>query len=389
MSLRENLKEDATHIWGIFHDLKEPDKKNPPRHRLCKIREATHKSNGKKRNAGEYDSYLDALFAKKLQELTREFDQKMMILNAKTEGDKHYLKDAIQKYRIEYMPGLKPSSVQGFKKCLSYWEERLGDKRLSEITPSVILEEREMIQNGRERRRKGEPVQRSNGTTNKYVQVLSSVFQACKLDYHWFTGENPCKQIRHLKLPKGRNRDPLTMEEMEALMKACKDHSVKLYSAVALALSTGGRQLEVWGLKKADVDYKDGFITFRDTKNGDTRTVAVIPAVLERLKELRQENPFDPYVFPPKQRRSSNTKHYKFTKPFNQAVKDAGIENFTWHHLRHCAASFFVMTGTPDMMIMKIMGWRKKEMLGRYAHLRPKNIHEATQEMAEKFLPNF
>ena len=71
MSLRENLKEDATHIWGIFHDLKEPDKKNPPRHRLCKIREATHKSNGKKRNAGEYDSYLDALFAKKLQELTR------------------------------------------------------------------------------------------------------------------------------------------------------------------------------------------------------------------------------------------------------------------------------------------------------------------------------
>ena len=77
------------------------------------------------------------------------------------------------------------------------------------------------------------------------------------------------------------------MEEMEALIKACKNHSVKLYTAVALALSTGGRQLEVWGLKKSDVDYKDGFITFRNTKKGDTRTVAVIPAVLERLKELR------------------------------------------------------------------------------------------------------
>ena len=116
MSLRENLKEDATHIWGIFHDLKEPDKKNPPG--IGSVKSGKQPTNlvVKNRNAGEYDSYLDALFAKKLQELTREFDQKMMILNAKTEGDKHYLKDAIQKYRIEYMPGLKPSSVQGFKK---------------------------------------------------------------------------------------------------------------------------------------------------------------------------------------------------------------------------------------------------------------------------------
>ena len=203
MSLRRNFKEDATHMWGIFHDLKEPTKRTP----VSALQVQRTQTIVKTKYWWPIPSRCT--LRKDVAGVDQEFDRKLMILNAKTEGDKHYLKDAIQKYRIEYIPGLKPSSRR-LQKCLSYWEERLGDKGLPKL---------------------------------------------------------------HLKLQRQESW-PFDDGEMEALMRACKDHSVKLYTAVALALSTGGRQLEVWGLKKSDVDYKDGLLP-SGTQNGYTRTVAL------------------------------------------------------------------------------------------------------------------
>ena len=45
---KSNFKEDKTHIWGKFHELKEPGK-DVPRYRLCKIEDATHKIVGKRK----------------------------------------------------------------------------------------------------------------------------------------------------------------------------------------------------------------------------------------------------------------------------------------------------------------------------------------------------
>ena len=44
-------------------------------------------------------------------------------------------------------------------------------------------------------------------------------------------------------------------------------------STVILALSTGGRRAEIWGLSWKDVDLKNGFITFEETKNDEPRSV--------------------------------------------------------------------------------------------------------------------
>ncbi|MBW2471181.1 MAG: tyrosine-type recombinase/integrase, partial [Deltaproteobacteria bacterium] len=53
------------------------------------------------------------------------------------------------------------------------------------------------------------------------------------------------------------------------------------------------------------------------------------------------------------------------------AVKRAGIENFTFHDLRHTFASHFVMAGGSLRALQQILGHNKIETTMRYAHLSP------------------
>ena len=51
------------------------------------------------------------------------------------------------------------------------------------------------------------------------------------------------------------------------------------------------------------------------------------------------------------------------------ALKRAGIEDFRWHDLRHCWASWHVQNGTPLFALQELGGWESPEMVRRYAHL--------------------
>ena len=60
----------------------------------------------------------------------------------------------------------------------------------------------------------------------------------------------------------------------QRLLAACKlSVNPHLYMAVVLALSTGARQQEVWGLRWSEVNLERGLITFTETKNDEFRSV--------------------------------------------------------------------------------------------------------------------
>jgi integrase len=54
---------------------------------------------------------------------------------------------------------------------------------------------------------------------------------------------------------------------------------------------------------------------------------------------------------------------------FENSVKRAGIENFSFHDLRHSAASYLAMNGASLMEIAEILGHKTLSMVKRYAHL--------------------
>ena len=63
----------------------------------------------------------------------------------------------------------------------------------------------------------------------------------------------------------------------------------KLECLVYLALTTGARDMELRGLKKADVNTFKKEITFRDTKNRTNRTVKLIGDSVKLLNKLQAD----------------------------------------------------------------------------------------------------
>ena len=60
---------------------------------------------------------------------------------------------------------------------------------------------------------------------------------------------------------------------------------------------------------------------------------------------------------------------YCFTKPWRKALKEAEIEDFTFHSLRHTCASYLAMNGASLLEIADVLGHKQIQMTKRYSHL--------------------
>jgi site-specific recombinase XerD len=56
---------------------------------------------------------------------------------------------------------------------------------------------------------------------------------------------------------------------------------------------------------------------------------------------------------------------------FHRALREAGIEGFVGHDLRHTFASHLVMSGANITSVKELMGHKTIAMTLRYAHLAP------------------
>lgn len=65
---------------------------------------------------------------------------------------------------------------------------------------------------------------------------------------------------------------------------------------------------------------------------------------------------------------------------WRRALKNAGIEDFCWHDLRHTCASWHVQNGTSINVLQDLGGWETIEMVRRYAHLAPENLATAAAD---------
>ena len=252
---------------------------------------------------------------------------------SQAESKKHTFADLAQRY-IKKVVGNKSAKVQvQYKQQLSKWCSMIGNHSLAEITPAVISQCREKLTEEPTHLRKT----RTSASINRYMAVLSSVYTVAVREWQWVE-ENPVKKIKKLNEPEGRNRF-LSEEEIDRLVQACRESKNKnLLLAVVLSLSTGARQMEIWGLRWADVDLKAGKATLRETKNRQTRSLSIQAYALELVKQKSKVRRIDTdLVFPstidPK-------KPFDFRKAWTAALKKSKVADFRWHDLRHSAASY-------------------------------------------------
>ena len=112
-----------------------------------------------------------------------------------------------------------------------------------------------------------------------------------------------------------------------------------------LALSTGARQGEILSARWGQVRFEsvdEATITLDDTKNGERRVLPVVlPQAVRLLREQKLRYGLSSASIIPTERRGK--KHHRWRKSWVQALKQADIEDFRFHDLRHCFASYLAM----------------------------------------------
>ena len=179
----------------------------------------------------------------------------------------------------------------------------------------------------------------------------------------------------------------MTPAEADILLKILKKKNTNLHDMALLSLHTGARAGEIFGLEWTDLDFTDGKITFRDTKNADSRYVFMSGAVKSMLEQRRKEADISKiitsYVFPNRKGHRIKDISRAFEQIIlNDTVLNAGItdrrQKFTFHTLRHSSASWLVQDGTPMYMVQKQLGHKTAAMTARYSHLAPANLRAVT-----------
>ncbi|MEC4747220.1 site-specific integrase [Methylomicrobium sp. Wu6] len=243
--------------------------------------------------------------------------------------------------------------------------------------PSLIVQCRDELATGITYR----GTQRSPATVVRYMAALSHAFGVAVKEWQWLE-DSPMRKVKKPKESRGRVRF-LDDDERERFLIACKESSnAWLYPCVILALSTGMRQGELMGLRWPDVDLKVGAIILHETKNGERRRVPLSGLALELLHEHAKVRRLDTDLLFPGNINAQ--KPIDLRSAFENALKRAEINDFHWHDLRHCTASYLAMNGASLAEIAEVLGHKTLAMVKRYAHLSDGHVSSVVAAMNAK-----
>lgn len=195
----------------------------------------------------------------------------------------------------------------------------------------------------------------------RYRNLVLAILN-CAREAGWIA-ETP--KLPSKDLPAGRIRW-LTREEWDRLLGELPAH---LKPLARFALATGLRQRNVTHLEWSQVDLSRG-VAWIHADQAKGRKAIGIPLSDDAMAVLRGQIGQDRrWVFPYRGKPIG-----KIKTAWGKALQRAGIEDFTWHDLRHTWASWHIMNGTPIEVLQKLGGWSDIRMVLRYAHLAPEHL---------------
>lgn len=245
---------------------------------------------------------------------------------------------------------------QSLKRLLPFF----GELFLKDIIPAQISayqQQRITEPSGRSPKHLTKPA-----TVNREIACLRTIFNMAiangKAEGYPFKRRGK----KSIMLPENNERDRiLSPEEYATLLVHCPPH---LKPIVKLAYHTAMRQGEILNLTWGQVDLKEGFIRLKaeDTKTNEGRLVPLNGELVEILKTLRNGFPL------PQVRVFTYAGHSvgSIKRSFETAVNKAGIEDFTFHDLRHTAINNWRLQGHDYFRIMSASGHKTMHVFKRY-----------------------
>ncbi len=239
----------------------------------------------------------------------------------------------------------------------------------------------------------------------KRLQLVTSDAQSLQIDvlgarYAKERGQltvNPVRDVPQFGviLPPPRFLTVEQEQQLRAVLKKwiddCPGHHelTKLYLRchpleLTIAMKTGMRKGNQYRLRWSWCDFASHLIHLPRTKNGEAHTIPMIDDVYKALIELRQiqkEILSLKAEGPGKQvRMVANGRVFNISENrswWERALKEAEIENFRWHDLRHTFCSRLAQAGKGLKVIQEGAGHKTIAMSARYAHLDQTTLRNA------------
>ena len=260
---------------------------------------------------------------------------------------------------------LTPCRDTSQKNRIAFWVDRIGNKPLADVSPDDVdhlLGELETAPGPSGRLRSGP-------TINRFRMAMQSLIKFARqkrlLPRGWVS---PFDHIPQHKENPGKLRF-LTSEEEARLMAAARLQSWPLLPLlIRTAIVTGLRRGALLGVRWCDVrlDADQPHIVIERTKNGDAH---VSPLTTELAAEFRRMQRVkatgEALVFVGKHLHIA----HDFRHGFGEACKLAGLEDVTFHTLRHTSCSRLAQAGVDILAIAEHAGHRSLTMTRRYSHL--------------------
>lgn len=249
------------------------------------------------------------------------------------------------------------------------------------------------------------------GTTNRYITYLAAMM---KRAVEWeFIESTPMPKVKKEREDASRARY-LESEEELRLFDALDDREERIRAErdsangwrrkrehpefpnlraltfadylkpmIVVSLNTGLRRGELFLLQWSNIDIDGATLTVpaENSKSGKARHVTLCKTVCAALEAWRRQTSEAGLVFKsPK----TGLAFRNVTVSWQEVRKDAKLEDFRWHDMRHDFASKLVMKGIGLYVVKELLGHSSITMTERYAHLAPSAMHEAVAVLDER-----
>ena len=114
-------------------------------------------------------------------------------------------------------------------------------------------------------------------------------------------------------------------------------------------------------------------------KNAQTRHVPLNPEAFEALTAWWRQGWGEDHVFPGRDHR----RLVNIDKAWRAVLRDAKIDNFRFHDLRHSFGSDLVDADVPLYVVKTLMGHSTLAITERYAHLADNKLQDAVNRLGQ------
>src|SRR5699024_3593945 len=125
----------------------------------------------------------------------------------------------------------------------------------------------------------------SNTSVNEFIVMLTAAYNVLYELEYLHDNYNPFLSIKTLKVQKTKPKQ-IAESDLKKFIRALDTNfytDLRMKTIVYTFLESYGRASEVCGIKKEDIDFKVGLITFNKTKNSNFRVVPIGSKVLRML----------------------------------------------------------------------------------------------------------